>query len=201
MCKEGANIVHWRERQSYYSNQLLGGLLRYDKRRNSETGRTEVRSLRWRNFEVKLEGSVRDFGKSATKRILNVAGFYEREVEAVQLVLRMTWQHGEQLRDEFSDFVGGMAEGVADHLVNGSGDTVYEDEIRANVEYELRDMAIAEIAAISQESMGFDYVKAAEVMRSWGMGYEEVRDQLEYRFGLNGSSEEVAAQVWAKELA
>lgn len=198
MRTEGTNVVHWRETKAYLSDQLAGGLLRYDKKRNPETGRTEVRSLRWRNFEVKLEGSVREFGKNAAKRVLNIAGFYEREVDAVGLVLRMTWENGEQLKDDFSEFVSGMAEGLADHVMSTSQDRVYEDEIRANILQGVKQLAIDEIAAVSRERMGFDYHKAAEVMKNWGMGYEEVKEQLEYRFGLNGSSDKVTAKVFAE---
>lgn len=188
--------LYWRFRQERYAEGLPQGLLRYVKAYNRETGRAEVRSLRFRNFEVSLAGSIYDFGASCMKRVLNIAGLTDRPDDAARMVLRMTVDYGEQVADQLDEYVDGMADTLSVHILGETPVTASDVEA---LQVELSDVALTCLADKASKGKAVNHEQAAILMRRCGMTYAEAREDLQTRFGLNGTAESVAEPVYFKE--
>lgn len=188
--------LYWRFAHERYSQELENGLLRYVKAYNRTTGRAEVRSLRFRNFEVALEGSIYDFGARCMKRVLNIAGLTDKPEEAAHMVLRMTIDNGEQVADGLDEYVGGVADTLSVHVLGGKPADEMDIE---NMRAELSGLALAMLAAKANRGGEINHEVVARLMRRCGMTFEQATEALHISFGLNGTAKGVAEMAYFQE--
>jgi hypothetical protein len=157
-------------RYCIFRDELLEFLhIHYMKVMDVNTGRAVVRSLNFRNFEVRLEGSIVDFGKNSIKKILSTAGLTDKPRTAAGLALGLVWKEGdENLRENFADYAWGIIDG-------------------------LREKGCSE-----EEIMGTVY-DVVWLMKESGVNEEIAMEVLTSQFNLNGEGESIVQKVYWPE--
>lgn len=167
---------NWRLRKE----RLTGNVLQYKKFEEFE-GREKVikkRCLRYRNWEVVLDGSVRDFGKNVIKKVLATAGLRERPKETSKLVLSLMSRQEDWITDQLDVLAKGM--------ISGAG------EVKLEVKEGVL-LAANDLAAGGE----LDAVQLARVAQ--GAGLDEYEALKYVKITMDGASEEAIRKVYLRE--
>lgn len=148
--------------------------MQYKKYENDE-GHTKKRSLRYRNWEVVLDGSVKEFGKNVIKKVLATTGFRERPKQTSRLVLTLLVRGEEEMANQLGVLVKGM--------ISGAGE----------VSLEVRE-GVLEAANSLAEKGKLDAVQLTKVAQGAGLKRAEA---LEYvKISMDGASEKAVKEVY-----
>lgn len=161
---------HWRERES----RLRMSLLQYVKKTDQD-GKTTKRSLRYRNWEVCLGGSVKSFGKDVIKKILATAGLKDNPRETSSLVFSLLMKEGDGMVDS--------CDVLAEAMISGAGSLSVE--VREGLLLAATDLAKREVLGAAH---------LAKV--AMGVGLKK-KEALEYvQISMNGASKQAIKDIY-----
>ena len=176
MSTKGRIPQNWRLRKE----RLTGNALQYKKYEGFENGEKVVnkRCLSYRNWEVVLDGSVRDFGKKVIKKVLATAGLRERPKETSKLVLSLLSRQEDWISDQLDVLAKGM--------ISGAG------EVKLEVKEGVL-LAANDLAAGGE----LDAVQLAQVAQ--GAGLDEYEALKYVKITMDGASEAAIKKVYLRK--